>query len=136
MKRSVRRIKKDLVMGREVSVQDLRLAKLPLPLCIKLSEKYGLVKEEYQAGETIVDMNSGDMIELAEPYKNGTRKIEYRNIWNFWRADNVYEREYDDDYGGTLTLCPCDMFFPAHPLWKKYDYVYRLATTRECQSKH
>ncbi len=135
MKRSVRRIKKDLLMGREVSVQDLRLAKLPLPLCIKLSEKYGLVKEEYQAGETIVDMNSGDMIELAGKYKNGTRKIEYRNIWNFWRADNVYEREYDDDYGGTLTLCPCDMFFPAHPLWKKYDYVYRLATTRECQSK-
>lgn len=135
MKRSVRRIKKDLLMGREVSVQDLRLAKLPLPLCIKLSEKYGLVKEEYQAGETIVDMNSGDMIELAGKYKNGTRKIEYRNIWNFWRADNVYEREYDDDYGGTLTLCPCDMFFPAHPLWKKYDYVYRLATTRECLSK-
>jgi hypothetical protein len=122
-------------MGRDPGVQDLRLAKLPLPLCIRLSEKYGLVKEEYQAGETIVDMNSGDMIELAEPYKNGTRKIEYRNIWNFWRADNVYEREYDDDYGGTLTLCPCDMFFPAHPLWKKYDYVYRLATTRECQLK-
>ena len=135
MKRSVRKIKKDLRMGRDVAVQDLRLARLPLPLCIRLSEKYGLVKEEYQAGETIVDMDSGDMIELAGKYKNGTTKIEYRNIWNFWRADNVYEREYDNDYGGTLTLCPCDMFFPSHPLWKKYDHVYRLATTRECLAK-
>jgi hypothetical protein len=135
MKRSVRRIKKDIKMGRDPGVQDLRLAKLPLPLRIRLSYLFGLVKEEYQAGETIVDMNSGDMIELTEPYKNGTRKIKYRNIWNFWRPANVYEREYDDDYGGTLTLCPCDMFFPADPLWKKYDHIYRLATTKECQLK-
>ena len=120
-------------MGRDVGVQNLRLARLPHSLCIRLSEKYGLVKEEYQAGETIVDMNSGEMIELAEPYKNGTLKIKYRNLWEF--CGRGYEKEYDDDYGGTLSLCSCDMFFPANSLWKKYDHVYRLATRSECGLK-
>jgi len=126
MKKSVRRIKKDIKMGRDPGVQNLRLAKLPLPLRIRLSYLFGLVKEEYQAGEMIVDMNSGDMIELTEPYKNGTRKIKYRNIWNFWRPENVYKREYDDDFGGTLSLLPCDLLFQADPLWKKYDHIYRF----------
>lgn len=69
---TIRKIKKDLRMEREISVQNLRLAYLPHSLCIRLSEKYGLIKEEYQAVETIVDINSGEMIELSEPYKNRT----------------------------------------------------------------
>lgn len=130
---TIRKIKKDLRMGREISVQNLRLAQLPHSLCVRLSEKYGLIKEEYQAGETIVDINSGDMIELSEPYKNRTPKIHYRNIWEW--LGNKYIKEYDDDYGGTLTILPCDLFFPATDLWKKYNGVYRLATQREKKDK-
>lgn len=111
---TIRKIKKDLRMGREISVQNLRLAQLPHSLCVRLSEKYGLIKEEYQAGETIVDINSGDMIELSEPYKNRTPKI---HIWE--RLGNKYIKEYDDDYGGTLTIIPFNLFFPAMDLWRK-----------------
>lgn len=133
MKRSVRKIKKDLKMGRDVAVQNLWLGKLPYPLCIKLSEHYGLIKEEYQVGETIVSINIGEMIELSEPYKNGDKRIHYRNIWRFW--DGRYVKEYDDDYGGELTLLPCDLIFDASSEWKKYDHVYREATRAEIQAK-
>ena len=133
MKRSIRRIKKDIKMGRDPGVQDLRLAKLPLPLRIRLSHLFGLVKEEYQAGETIVSINIGEMIELSEPYKNGDKRIHYRNIWRFW--DGRYVKEYDDDYGGELTLLPCDLLFDASVEWKKYDHVYREATRAEIQAK-
>lgn len=137
MKKSVRRIKKDLLMGQDIDIQNLRLAKLPLPLCIKLSEKYSLIKEEYQAGETIVDIISGDMIELSGTYKNGDKKIRYKNIWNLYRYGSKiwYEKEYDDDFGGTLSLLPCDLLFESTRLVKKYDHVYRLATEAELNQK-
>ena len=129
---SLRKLKKELKKGR-LNVQEIRLAKLPHPLSIKLSKYYGLIKEEYKAGETIVSINSGDMIQLFEPYKNGTTKIGYRNIWE-WNG-NGYDKEYDDDFGGHLTLCDCDMFFPSDPLWKKYDHIYRIATVAEERCK-
>ena len=137
LKRSIRRLKKDILMGQEINIQNLRLAKLPLPLCIKLSEKFGLVKKEYKAGETIVDMISGDMIELSEPYNNGEKKMGYRNIWNFYRYGNKmwYKKEYDDDFGGTLSLLPCDLLFESTNLVKKYDHIYRLATEAEKRCK-
>lgn len=137
MKNSIKKLKKDILMGREIDIQNFRLALLPLPLCIKLSEKFGLVKKEYQAGETIVEMISGDMIELSEPYTNGEKRIGYRNIWNFCRYGSRawYEKEYDDDFGGTLSLLPCDLLFESTKLVKKYDHIYRLATEAEKRCK-
>ena len=120
-------------MGRKINIQDRFLARLPHPLVIKLSRNYGLIKETYKAGETIVSINGGDMIELAEDYKNGDTKIEYRNIWEYFNGR--YTKRYDDNFGGTLSLCPCDMFFQQDPLWKKYDHVYRIATNRELKCK-
>lgn len=120
-------------MGRTIGIQDCFLARLPYSLVIKLSRNYGLIKETYKAGETIVSINGGDMIELAEDYKNGDTKIEYRNIWEYFNGR--YTKRYDDDFGGTLSLCPCDMFFQQDPLWKKYDHVYRVATNRELKCK-
>ena len=137
MKNSIKKLKKDMLMGREIDIQNFRLALLPLPLCIKLSEKFGLVKKEYQAGETIVDMISGEMIELSEPYINGEKKVGYRNIWKFCRygSRTLYEKEYDDDFGGTLSLLPCDLLFESTKLVKKYDHIYRLATEAEKRCK-
>lgn len=128
----IKELKKRLKKG-NLCVQEIRLAKLPLPLVIRLSKYYGLVKDEYKAGETIVSINSGEMIELSEPYKNGTQRIGYRNIWD-WNGSG-YDKEYDDDFGGNLSLCACDLFFPSDPLWKKYDHIYRLATKAEERCK-
>lgn len=134
MKNSLRTLKKRLKMGRDLDIQNLVLSRLPHALIIRLSEKYGLVKENYKSGDTIVSINSGDMIELAGDYKNGDRKIEYRNIWEHFGSGH-YEKEYDDDFGGTLSLLPCDLIFKSPRLWKKYDHVYRLATKKEINLK-
>ena len=103
-------------MGRKVEAQNLRLVKLPFPQSLKLSHLFGLIKERYEAGEMIVDMNCGDMIELSEPYKNGDKTIKYRNIW-IWSKRRGYRKEYDDDFGGTLHYMTPGIF--------------RLATKRE-----
>lgn len=132
-KNSIRRLKKDFKMGRWIDVENLVLARLPWSLQIRLSNRYCLIRDKYRAGDTIVSLNGGDMIELAQDYKNGDIKIEYRNIWEYFNGQ--YEREYDDDFGGTLSLMPCDLIFKAPKGWKKYDHVYRFATLREIKLK-
>ena len=116
-------------MGRKINIQSRFLSRLPYSLVIKLSKDFGLIKEIYKAGETIVSINGGDMIELAEDYKNGDIKIEYRNVWDYFNGH--YTKRYDDDFGGTLRLMPCDLIFKSPKLWKKYDHIYRLATEKE-----
>ena len=133
MKNSLKTLKKSLRMGRKINIQDRFLARLPHPLVIKLSRNYGLIKETYKAGETIVSINGGDMVELAEDYKNGDTKIEYRNVWDYFNGR--YTKRYDDDFGGTLRLMPCDLIFENPKSWKKYDHVYRMATLRELKCK-
>lgn len=135
---SLKRLKKDLRMGRLKDIDNFILAKLPLSLSIMLAEKFGLVRDEYKAGETVASMDSGDLIELAADFKNGDKKMEYRNIWEYWQyGDKIwYSRRYDDDFGGTLSLgIPCDVLFECPPLWKRYDHIYRLATKAECGMK-
>ena len=39
-----------------------------------------------------MSLNGGDMIELAQDYKNGDTKIEYRNIWEYC-GDGRYENK-------------------------------------------
>lgn len=134
MKRSLRTLKKSLKMGRWIDVENLVLARLPWSLQVRLSHRYCLLRDKYRAGDTIVSLNGGDMIELAQDYKNGDTKIEYRNIWEYC-GDGHYEKRYDDDFGGTLSLMPCDLIFKAPKGWKKYDHIYRFATLREIKLK-
>lgn len=133
MKKSIRKLKKDFKMGRWIDIESLVLARLPHSLVIRLSDRYCLIRKKYRAGDSIVSINGGDMIELAQDYTNGNTKIEYRNIWEYF--DGHYEKRYDDDFGGTLSLMPCDTFFKAPKLWKKYDHIYRFATLREMKLK-
>ena len=136
MKKSIRKIKKDLKKGVDIDISRLRLSGLPLPLRIILSEFSGLVQDKFKAGDVIVSINSGEMIELSGDYINGATKIEYKQIWEWCGPKYGYSREYDDDYGGTLHLGSCDLLFPADKLWKSYDHVYRLATKAELDSRN
>ena len=120
-------------MGRRIDIESLVLSNLPHSFCVRLSHRYCLIRDKYRAGDTIVSINGGDMIELAQDYRNGDTKIEYRNIWEYF--DGHYEKRYDDDFGGTLSLMPCDTFFQAPKLWKKYDHIYRFATLQELKLK-
>jgi hypothetical protein len=133
MKKSLKTLKKRIRMGRWIDIENLVLARLPWSLQVQLSHRYCLIRDKYRAGDTIVSLNSGDMIELAQDYRNGDIKIEYRNIWEYFNGQ--YEKEYDDDFGGTLSLMPCDLIFKAPKEWKKYDHIYRFATLREIKLK-
>lgn len=133
MKKSLKTLKKSIRMGRWIDIENLVLARLPWSLQVRLSHRYCLIRDKYRAGDTIVSLNGGDMIELAQDYRNGDTKVEYRNIWEYFNGQ--YEKEYDDDFGGTLSLMPCDLIFKAPKGWKKYDHIYRFATLREIKLK-
>lgn len=134
MKKSLKTLKKSIRMGRWIDIENFVLARLPWSLQIRLSDRYCLLRDKYRAGDTIVSFNGGDMIELAQDYKNGDTKIEYKNIWEYC-GDGRYEKKYDDDFGGTLGLMPCDLIFKAPREWKKHDHIYRFATLREIKLK-
>ena len=75
MKKSIRKLKKDYKMGRWIDVENLILSRLPWSLQVRLSKRYCLIRDKYRAGDTIVSLNGGDMIELAQDYTNGDTKI-------------------------------------------------------------
>ena len=100
MKKSLKALKKSIRMGRWIDIENFVLGRLPWSLQIRLSHRYCLIRDKYRVGDTIVSLNGGDMIELAQDYKNGDTKIEYRNIWEYC-GDGRYEKKYDDACGGT-----------------------------------
>lgn len=124
MKKSLRRLKKDFKMGR-LCVDNLRLGLLPTELEIRLAKSFGLIRDKYKAGEILVGISSGDIVELSEPYINNDHTIHYRQAWNCWTGERLYE----DDFGGTWRMLPPILGDVKD--WSGYYYTYRLATKAE-----
>jgi hypothetical protein len=115
-------------MGRDIGVQNIRLAKLSLPIAleIKIAKEYGLLKESYKAGDIIVWIGCGDIIELSEPLENNAIRVHYRQMW--YPQDG--KKQYEDYNGGSYTTIGPLLGAP-----DKYCNTYRLATKAEIKSR-
>ena len=97
---------------------------LILTIKVRVYKVRGLLKEEFEAGEFIVDLDEPifDIIELARPLKKDDKQVYYTNYWDY----DTGEPRYNDWNGGSVSKIT-----PLLGKVGKYYYSYRLATQKE-----
>ena len=100
------------------------LSDLIATIKLRVYKVKGLLKEEFEAGEFIVDLDEPifDIIELARPLKKDDKWVYYTNYWDY----DTGKPRYNNWNGGSVSKIA-----PLLGKAGKYYYSYRLATQKE-----